>query len=256
MTEGTSLNSILSDEPVADVVEDTTPEPVAEAPERPRDEHGRFAAKTGVEEPAAPQGEADTVVPTDPLPKEEYQAVRKEREKRQNLERELEALKSQITQLQTPQQPPAPPPSLWEDEQAWQVHLQQQVLAQADQLSRINASEMAARAQNPDFDEMYSLFNEMAQTNPAIVQQAMADPHPWGAAYKIAKNYKSMQELAAVDVSDLREKLKAELLEELQQGQTPLRSPSVPASLTGERSVAPRSGPAWSGPRPLGDILR
>lgn len=257
MTEGTSLNSILSDEPVADVVE-TTPEPVAEpeATGRPRDENGKFVSTKGVEEPAEPQGEADTVPPTDKLPKEDYKAIREEREKRQNLERELEALRNQINQLQTPQEPPAPPPSLWEDEQAWQVHLQQQVLAQADTLSRINASEMAARAQHNDFDEMYGLFNQMAQTNPAIVQQAMSDPHPWNAAYKIAKNYKSMQELAAVDVSDLREKLKAELLEELQQGQTPLRPPAVPASLTGERSVAPRTGPAWSGPRPLGDILR
>lgn len=251
MTEGTSLNSILADEPVTEVVEDTAPEPVAEADTRPRDENGRFAAKTGVD--PEPQGEPDAVPPTDKLPKEDYKAIREEREKRQNLERELEALKNQINQFQ--QEPPAPPPSLWEDEQSWQMHLQQQILSQADQLSRINASEMAARAQNPDFQEMYDLFNQMAAQNPTIVQQAMADPHPWGAAYKIAKNYKSTQELGAVDVNDLREKLKAELLEELQQGQTPVRT-GIPASLTGERSVAPRSGPAWSGPRPLGDILR
>ena len=133
--------------------------------------------------------------------------------------------------------------------------MQRQVLAQADQLSRINASEMAARTQHPDFQEMYDLFNQMAAQNPAVVQQAMADPHPWGKAYQIAKSYNSMQELGAVDVNDLREKLKAEIMAEL--GGAPLPGkPAIPVSLTGERSVASRTGPAWSGPTPLGDLLR
>lgn len=248
MTEGTSLDSILSDEPTtAEVVTETVGETQLE---RPRDEHGRFAAKeTGVQ--AEPQGE-EPVPPTDQLPPETFKAVKEEREKRQNLERELEALKNQFQQLQ--QEPPAPPPSLWEDEQGWQQHLQQQVLAQADQLSRINASEMAARGQYPDFQQMFDLFNQMAAQNPAIVQQAMADPHPWGAAYKIAKNYSSMQELGAVDINDLREKLKAELLAEL--GQSPAPQTSLPPSITGERSVAARTGPAWSGPKPLSELLR
>lgn len=254
MTEGTSLDSILNDEPATDVVEDTATDTV-EGSGPVRDEHGRFAAKTGVETPADPVAETqDAVPPTDKLPKEDYKAIREEREKRQTLEKQLEALQTQIQQLQQPKEPPAPPPSLWEDEQGWQMHLQQQVLQQADQLSRINASEMAARAQHADFQEMFDLFNSMAGQNPNVVQQAMADPHPWGKAYQIAKSYKSMQELGAVDVNDLREKLKAELLSELQQGSAPV--PTAPPSLTGERSVASRSGPAWAGPKPLSELLR
>lgn len=242
----TPLSELLSNEPVAEVID--TPEP--EAPSGPtRDEHGRFATK-GVE----PAETADTVPPTDKLPQDEYKAIREEREKRQTLEKELEALRNQIQQLQQPQEPPAPPPSIWDDEQGWQTHLQNQVLQQANQISRINASEMAARSQHQDFQEMFDLFNEMAGSNPQLVQQAMADPHPWGKAYQIAKNYKSMQDLAAVDVNDLRAKLKEELLAELQQGNSPV-APSIPATLSGERSVASRSGPAWAGPTPLSEIL-
>lgn len=244
MTEGTSLNDILSDEP-----EQIAPEPAQEA-ETNRDEQGRFAAKeTGVQ--AEPQGE-ETVPPTDQLPPETFKGLKEEREKRQALERELEALKTQIQ----PQEPPAPPPSLWEDEDAARTYDRQIVLQQADQLSRINASEMAARAQHADFQEMYDAFNQLAVEDPAVVRQAMADPHPWGAAYKIVKNRKAMQELGAVDVNDLREKLKAEVLAELQQGSSPVTPQTLPPSLSGERSVAPRGGPQWTGPRPLEDLLR
>ena len=243
MTEGTSLNDILSDEP-------EIAEPVAEVVESPpRDESGRFASKTGVD--LEPEGEPEAVPPT-ALPKEEYKAIREEREKRQALERELEALKTQIQ----PQEPPAPPPSLWEDEEAARTYDRQIVLQQADQLSRINASEMAARAQHPDFQEMFDAFNHLAVEDPSVVRQAMADPHPWGAAYKIIKNRKAMQELGAVDVNDLREKLKAEVLAELQQGSSPVTPQTLPPSLSGERSVAPRGGPQWTGPRPLEDLLR
>jgi len=244
MTEGTSLNDILSDEP-------EIAEPVAEVVEsQPRDENGQFASKTGVEA-AEPEGDAEPVPPTT-LPKEEYKAIREEREKRQALERELEALRTQIQ----PQEPPAPPPSLWEDEDAARTYDRQMVLQQADQLSRINASEMAARAQHADFQEMYDAFNQLAVEDPAVVRQAMADPHPWEAAYKIVKNRRAMQELGAVDVNDLREKLKAEVLAELQQGSSPVAPQTLPPSLSGERSVAPRGGPQWTGPRPLEDLLR
>lgn len=249
MTEGTSLDDLLNDEPE---VAEAAPETV-EA--QPRAEDGRFAAKeTGVQA-AEPEGEAEPVPPTDQLPPETFKAVKEEREKRQSLERELEALRAQIQQAQN-QQPPVPAPSLWEDEDGWQQHLQQQVLAQADQLSRINASEMAARSQFPDFQEKFDLFNQMATQNPQLVQQAMADPHPWAKAYQIAQSHKTMQELGAVDVSDLEAKIRERVMAELQQGQTPVPQQNLPPSLSGERSVASRGGPAWTGPTSLDSLLR
>lgn len=253
--ESTSLTDLLNDTPqgtveaapaVQEPVQEPEPTPPTEGPVR--DEAGRFAAKSGVE---------DAGPPPDKLPQDDYKAIREEREKRQALQAELEALKQQFQQSQAPKAPPAPPPSIWEDEQGWQQHQQQVILSQADQLSRINASEMAARSTHADFQEMYDLFNSMAGQNPAVVQQAMADPHPWNAAYKIAKNYKTVQEIGAVDLADLEAKMRERLMAEMQQqAPMPTAAPSVPVSLTGERNVGSRSGPAWSGPTSLSDLLR
>jgi hypothetical protein len=246
----TPLSELLSNEPVT-----TTPEPEPEALNGPtRDENGRFASKTGVE-PDEPQGEVDAVPPTDKLPQEDYKAIREEREKRQNLERELEALRNQIQQLQQPQQPPAPPPSVWDDEQAYGGHIVTTAVQQATFNAKLDMSEMMARQANPDFEEMKARFLQMADQNPSLGQQALADPHPWNKAYQIASNAAKMEALGAVDVNDMREKLKAELLAEMQQGSSPVAPQSLPPSLSGERSVASRSGPAWAGPTPLAEIL-
>lgn len=256
-TEGTPLSQLLGhDEPEIDTVEtpqvQTAPEPTdttEPAPEAPmRDERGRFAAKTGVED-AAP--------PADKLPKEDYKAIREEREKRQNLERELEALKQQFQTLQQPKEPPAPPPTIWEDEQGWQQHFSAQVAQQASFNAKLDMSEMLARQSHQDFDSMKASFLQMAEQNPALAQQALSDPHPWDRAYKIAKNAATMAELGATDVDTLKAKLREEVLAELQQGSQPLpqQQPTIPPTLTTERNVGARTGPAWSGPKPLSELL-
>ena len=214
----------------------------------PRDEHGRFAPKTGVDE--QPETAAETVPPTEGLPKDVYEPLRAVRDENKALKQQLEALQRQV---QAP--PAAPPPSIWEDEQGYAQHLREQTLRQADTLSRINASEMAARSQFSDFQEKYDLFNQMAQQNPALVQQAMTDPHPWAAAYKIAQNYQTMNELAAVNVDDLKAKIREQVMSEMQ-AQMPAQGRHViPPTLTTERNVGSRSGPAWSGPTPLSQLL-
>lgn len=250
MTEGQSLDSMLNDEPEDTVeVEQTeavseTPEQTEEAPSGPaRDETGRFAAKTGVDDP---------VPPTDKLPQEDYKAIREEREKRQTLERELEALKQQFQQ-QT-QEPAAPAPSVWEDENAWGGHLVNTAVQQATTNARLDMSEMMVRQANPDFEEVKAQFLDMAKENPSLAQQALADAHPWNKAYQMAKNHSAMQELGAVNVADLEAKLREKIMAETQQGQPPAQG--LPPSLTGERNVGARSGPAWSGPASLSDLLR
>jgi hypothetical protein len=253
-TEEQSLTAILDGTPAeTPVAEQTptpepTPEPEANADGRPRDpETGKFV-KTGEEEPT----------PGNPIPDDQFKGYLTEKRKRQELEEKLATLEQQFQQIQQPKEPPAAPPSLWDDEQGWQQHQQRLILSQADQLSRINASEMAARSTHADFQEMFDLFNTMAGQNPAVVQQAMADPHPWDKAYQIAKNHKTMSELGAVDVADLKAKIEAQVREEMagQQSVIPLQPASLPPSLTAERNVGARTGPAWSGPPPLSELLR
>jgi hypothetical protein len=101
---------------------------------------------------------------------------------------------------------------------------------------------------------MKTAFVEMAQQNPALAQQALADPDPWEKAYRIAKNAATMAELGATDIETLRAKIREELLAE-QQAQPPAPQVQVPPSLTGERNVGSRTGPAWAGPRSLSELL-
>lgn len=244
------ISAILGGEP--EVVSEETP-----AVSPGRDEQGRFVStrlETGVEPTPEPEAEPVAEVPPteDKLPEDVYKPLRAVRDENKALKDQLEALNRQIQSLS--QAPQEPVPTIWEDEQAWQTHFQQQTLRQADQLSRINASEMAARSQYPDFQEKYDQFNRMAAENPAIVQQAMADPHPWAKAYQIAQNALTMQELGATDLASMKAKLREELLAELQT-QVPVTPVKAPPTLTNERNVGSRSGPAWTGPPSLSDLL-
>ncbi len=250
MEDGKSLDELLGEEVTPEVVE-ATPEPEPTEPEQAieaeqaRGVDGRFAAK-GVEE--------DTVPPTDKLPREDYKALREERDKRQAIEREFQALKEQFAAIQNP---PAPPPSIWEDEQGWQQDFGNQVVSNAVQQASFNAkldmSEMMVRQANPDFEDVKAEFLALAATNPTLREQALTDPHPWNKAYQIAKNHRAMQELGATDMDTLKAKLREELMAEMG---TPAPRQGLPPTLTGERNVGTRTGPAWSGPKSLDDLLR
>jgi hypothetical protein len=144
---------------------------------------------------------------------------------------------------------------MWEDEQGWQNHFGSQVVQQASLNAKLDLSEMLTRRDNADFDDMKARFLEMAEQNPAIVQQALGDPDPWRKAYTIAKNAATMADLGATDLDTLKAKLREELLAEMGQSPVPQQQP-LPPTLTGERNVGARSGPAWSGPPKLSEMLR
>lgn len=248
----------------ADEEESYIPE-VAEAADVPetasegaaRDEKGRFAAKTGVES----QETADTVPPTEQreLPKEEFAGLKDERRKRQEAEERERIKDARIAALEaqfnTIQNPPAPAPSVWEDEQGFAGHIQSNAVSQAVQQATYNArldmSEMMVRQANPDFEAVKAEFLSLAQQNPSIVQQALQDPHPWNKAYEIAKNHQAMQELGAVNVADMEAKLRAKIMAEMQAQPAP--AANLPQSLADVQSsrgnVAP--GNAYS----LADII-
>lgn len=222
-------------EPQTDPVEAPQPETIGQ----PRDEHGRFAAKDTGEEPQEPPAEA--VPPAaDKLPPETFKGLKEEREKRQALERELQALRDQIQASQT--EPPAPPPSLWEDETAWGGNLVNTAVQQATLNAKLDMSEMMVRQAHEDFDAMKAKFLEMAELNPSLRQQALADPHPWNRAYQIATNAAKMEAIGAVDVADLEAKLREQIKTEMAAQQAP-PAPALPVSLADSQSArAPATG--------------
>jgi hypothetical protein len=251
--EGPSLSELLNDEPSqAAPVAEPAAEPAPQDAGQPRDEHGRFAQK-GDTDGASP-------APVDEPPFE-HAAVKGERSRRQQAEQERDELRSRLEALerqsQPPQQPPAPPPSLWEDEQGWQHHFGNQVINASTTQSRIIMSEMLMSQQHPDFAEMKERYLQMERENPAIIPQVMSDPHPWSKAYQIAKNAKTMADLGATDLETLKAKMREELMAEMQAQQPAIPGrPALPPTLTSERSVGGRTGPAWAGPASLDELLR
>ena len=234
------LDNILNDEPTQAVE-------VVEAPqveEQPRQPDGKFA----------PKGEPESASPA-PVeePALEHPALIGERRRRQEAEAERERLSKELEALRNP---PAPPPSVFEDEQGWQQHFGSEVINTAVQQatfnSKLDMSEMMVRQANADFEEMKAAFLELADQNPSLRQQALQDPHPWNKAYQIAKSHKAMQDLAAVDVDDLREKIRAEITAEL--GNRPAATPNLPNSLADSQSARTSAGAVFQPPT-LEDIL-
>ena len=194
------LDNILSDEPIADAVE------IAEPEAQPREPDGKFATK-GEPESASP-------APVEEQPFD-HAAVKGERERRQKAEQRVKELEQQ---LQAPQEPAAPPVSIWEDDAAWQQQFGGQVVttavSQANHQSRLIMSEMMASQAFPDFAEVRESLLEMLNEHPELNAQVANDPHPWAKAYQIAQTRKTMTELGAVDVESLRAKIREEVMAE------------------------------------------
>ena len=241
-----TLEDILSDEP-------TQNEPIeAQEPEgQPRDESGRFA-------PKGESQEADGGVSPAPVEKQEseldHPALIGERRRRQEAEARIAEFERREAARANPHEPI---PSVFEDEQGFQQRFGQEVVSaavqQASLNSTLNMSEMLVRQANPDFEDMKATFLELAQANPGIVQQVMADPHPWQKAYTIAKNHQSMTQLGAVDVTDLEAKMREKIMAEMQANRP--ASPNIPESLASAQSSRTASGQSGFVPKTLEQIL-
>lgn len=265
-TEGTSLEDILNDKPDTPIVEEpaveateTPAEPEAPADDRPRDENGRFVAKeTGVEQAEVTTEAAKPVPPTEQtgLPKEEFAALKDERRKRQELEREVVELRQQFTQRQQPQEVPA---DFWDNPEGFMAQrfdqFGEQLLQrfQQQQLTeRIDASEAAAAARYADYDDARRAFQQAAMANPSLVKQMTAASDPAEFAYTTGKRAMDLERVGSIE-----EILKAERAKWEAERMQPPAAPALqfPASTVTDRNVGSRTGPAWNGPTPLGDIL-
>ena len=232
------MDDIFSDE--EQQIEPTEAAPEAQAEGPVRDEYGRFA----------PKGETESA---SPAPAEEapfdHAAVKGERQRRQAAEARIAALEAE---LQAKQEPPAPPPSIWDDEQAARQHDQQETVSQATFMARLDMSEMLASQKHDDFDDKKAKFIEMMAQNPALQRQALEAKHPWEKAYQIAANAMRMEALGAVDVTDIEAKLRAEI--EAEYAAKQVAAPALPNSLAD--APAGRGGAVQgTAPFSLADII-
>lgn len=160
------------------------------------------------------------------------------------------------------QQPAPEKPDFWQDpDNTIQSYVQQgvQPLQQAQQAIVENFSRMLAVKEHGQevVGEAYKAMEARLQSDPSArvdYSRIMSSPDPWGELVSWHKKQTVLEEIGT-DPNAYREKLKAELMAELQgKQQTP--APVLPSNIAGARNVGTRSGPAWAGPTPLTDIFK
>ena len=163
--------------------------PTAETVETP-------APEAEPEAPTAPEADKGSV----PLA-----ALMAERDKRQNEQRQREALQRELDRLKAEREQP---PSFYDNPESHVQHIVTR--AQQDAQQRLFAAlEADVRDQHPDYDEVFEEVVKHAEQNPAIRDQVFNSPNPARAAYKLGKQ---LRELAAMqDPEAYRQKLEAEL---------------------------------------------
>jgi hypothetical protein len=262
MEEGTSLSDILSgDEP--------TSEPEAQQG-RPRDEHGRFAPVNPPQDEEqgdiAAQPQQEGPPPSEPEPDHiPIAALKDERSKRQRIEQEhrqaLERLQQYEAYFQQANQQPEPgvdpeqDPLEWITQQvAQQVLSQVQPQTQQQQLMmRGYVSEQFARQKWPDYDDKAEVFKQEAERNPFLYRELMNADDPASYIYTAANNIvaaRTYGTTAPPSEAEIEARLREKIMAEIG-----INRPSVPTSLASAQSRGSRSGPAWSGPAPLSDLL-
>jgi hypothetical protein len=268
-----TLESILAREPIAEA-----PAPIPDADEK------ETSSITDPVENKIGTDQVEGESPDDP-PKEEaqpdkvgaaFKGVREGERKRYteaitDFEKKLEAQNAawqarfdQLTAALTPQQTPAQAPDFFENPQA-AVRAELQPVVQAQMAQREQFSLMMAAEKHGEeaVTEAYQWLASKKAQDPnafqADYQRIMSAPHPYGELVKVYKQSQVLNEIGS-DPASYKERLKAEILAELQNGSQPSAPGSrpvpsaMPSNFADARTAAPRQ-PAWTGPPSLQDIF-
>lgn len=249
MDNGTSLDDLLNDDVAEPVEQELDQQDTA-----PRDEHGRFAPKDAGDTAETPQ--------EGPPPSEPEQshiplaALQDERTKRQRAEDEARQTRETLAQYEAYfQQQAQPQPE--DDPIAYVAQTVREQLApqlqQALLEQRVQVAETMARQRWTDYDEKIEVFKAEVQRNPFLAQQLLQAPDPASYAYSVAGQIAEAQRYGG-NPAPSREQIEAELREKIL-SEIGMSNRQAPVSLATERSTGSRSGPAWTGPASLTDIL-
>lgn len=266
-----SLESILSGEREPAPVEATTTQ-IAQ-PETTQEPQGQPEPSSDED----PQPNEQGMVPVAALQATREKAKRKYTETVSDFEKRMAEVEQRneqrfaqlIAQLQPKQaQPePAPAPEIWDDPNAFVRSqamemvspLRQQMLAMAREVAEVRYQPDAVKAAE-------DAFNNAARTgqiDPVEYNRIQSSPNPFAAAVQWHQKTTTMAEIGsdpAAYKAKLAEEIRAQVMAELQQGNTPPAAterpaPVMPGNFATGRNVGARSGPAYAGPPSLEDII-
>lgn len=267
-----SLDEIMDErvsapESETETVQPTTPEKVEAEPEQPKPEPEKPLEGNQPEAAEPEAAEGNQTVPLKAL-QEERQRLKDLREQNQQMQQQMQQMYQHMMQAQQPQKPqePAKKVNFWDDPDAYVNDalspLQQQMQQQKLSMSKAFASEKVSA---DDLDAMDLELAQAAQSDPAVAAEAqriMQSAHPYGELVKWHERRKLLNEVGT-DPNAYREKLRQELLAELQAQQPapvtptqPAAQPVMPSSFAAARNQGQRATPAYGGPQSLSAITR
>ena len=216
------------DEAPPEVQEPEQVEAVAEAEPEP----------TGEEETSTPEVEAQ------PDPVAGLKAgITAERHKRQEAELRAKRLEQQVSQQQAK-------PDFWENPEGVLNGIAQGFQSQIQQV-QTNMSVELMRTTHEDYDSMEASFIDMAQNNPALIQQMNQSGNPAKFAYDYAKAQHEINEMRDPSYKDklraeIRAELEAEHRKELE-AEIQKRS-TLPGTLSNDRAAGGNAAQPYSSP--------
>ncbi|MDR6826481.1 hypothetical protein J2X48_000715 [Bosea sp. BE271] len=266
----TELENILSGQGAVAPAPETRPEPQPEQPAEPQaNAEPAFEGDLPADENATVSVKA--VIAEREKGKKRYTEAVESFEKRmseqaQQFEARFNQLFAQLAPK--PAQPePEQAPDIWTDPDAYlQRGVQQAVSPVMGQLKAMQRgmADMMFRDKPGLVGEAEKAFNDAANAgrlSREFIQQVNSSENPWVAAVEWHQQQTVMAEIGsdpAAYKQKLRDELKAELMAEFQQGQQPgaqRAAPVMPGNFATGRNVGARTGPAYSGPPALDDIL-
>lgn len=228
------------------------PEPEPEPEKEPDPEpKGDEEAEKGEEPEPEKEPDPDSSEPPSQEPEGEEEpkdvaglraALKDERRKRQDFQKELDALK---TAQQQPSQPEEPPDRDLDPEgyERWQENQRVQERFH----DRVVMSQELMRSQHSDYDDVEAAFLEAMKQNPALQVQLAQHPMPAKFAYEEGKRQKFLQEIGNDPASyeqriraDERKKAEADFKALLSKEEKAKAAELVPKSLAGASSEADR----------------
>ena len=138
-----------------------------------------------------------------------FQAVKDERRKRQELEKQLKELQDKSEPKEKEQRP-----DVFDNQEAFAKSIEDKVSNKILQAKVDMARDMMIES-HKDYEQMEQLFiNEVANTNPSLIDKAKQAANPAKFVYEQAKKFKAFQDFESPD--KMRESLRAEIRAELE----------------------------------------
>ena len=197
------LETLFDGEETNEPVEQQEQAPIEAQPEQANTDDSAESEPTDVEASTSEAEEKDPVAGL-------QAGITAERQKRHEAEERLRQLEAYMQGKQSNQQQEKP--DFWENPEGALQNYARSIQAQNWQMLSDMSEEMM-RSLHSDYDEVVGgKFHEMAQQNPALIQQMRQSGNPAKFAYETSKNQIRMEQMQD---PQYEEKLKAKLKEEI-----------------------------------------